>query len=86
MEKHITELWCDRCKRKFQKREAGWADTITAVIGWFFFTNGSGSKTSKHSRSWENLDYDMCSNCTEEFREWWKNPPPKLEGEEYDGR
>lgn len=73
-EKHVTEYWCDRCKRQFQRRESGFADTLTMVIGWFKYRNGSGSKTSTHGRTWENLDYDLCSNCTEEFTEWWENP------------
>ena len=77
MEKHVTEYYCDRCKRQVVKREAGFADTFTMVIGWFKFRNGSGSKNSSHGRDWENLDYDLCSNCTEEFEEWWKNPPER---------
>jgi hypothetical protein len=47
------------------------------VIGWFKYRNGGGSKTTTHGRSWENLDYDLCSNCTEEFIEWWMNPPER---------
>lgn len=74
---HIEEYHCDRCKRKFLKRESGFADTLTMAIGWFKFRNGSGSKSSVHGRSWENLDFDLCSNCTEEFEAWWKNPPER---------
>jgi hypothetical protein len=77
MEKQVTELYCDRCKRKFERRESGFADTLTMVIGWFKFRNGSGSKSVSQGRTWENLDYDMCSNCTEEFGVWWKSPPKR---------
>ena len=78
MEKHVTELWCDRCKRKFERREAGFADTITMIIGWFRLRNGSGSRVSPpEHRAWDNLDKDLCSNCTEEFTDWWKNPPER---------
>ena len=77
--KHIEELWCDRCKRKFEQREPNsFTDTMTMVIGWFKFRNGSGSKTTVHGRRWENLDYDLCSDCTQEFTEWWKNPPERV--------
>ena len=75
--KHIEEHWCDRCKRKFEVRESQYGVTYTMEIGWFEYTNGSGSKDSTHSRRWENLDHDLCSNCTEEFKEWWKNPPER---------
>lgn len=75
MEKHVTELFCDRCKRKFERRESGFADTLTMAIGWFKLRNGSGSKSVSQGRTWENLDYDLCSDCTEEFEVWWKIPP-----------
>jgi hypothetical protein len=75
--KHIKEYHCDRCKRIFEKRESQYANTETMEIGWFFYTNGSGSKASAHGRSWENLDYDLCSDCTGEFREWWRNSPER---------
>lgn len=75
--KHIEEYHCDRCKRVFQQRESGFADTLTMAIGWFLFRNGSGSKNSSIGRQWENLDYDLCDSCTEEFQDWWVNPPER---------
>lgn len=77
MEKHVTELYCDRCRGKFHRRESGFVTTATLVIGWLKLRNGSGSKSVSQGRTWENLDYDLCSNCTEEFDVWWKSPPKR---------
>jgi len=73
--KHIEEYHCDRCKRKFEHRESDFGQTRTMDIGWFAYTNGSGSRNSSSLNvRWENLDYNLCSTCTEEFESWWNNP------------
>lgn len=77
MEKHITELYCDRCERKFERRESQYGNTLTMAIGWFKLQNGSGSKNSSNGTGrsciMKNLDHDLCADCTKEFGEWWKN-------------
>lgn len=74
--KLVEEHWCDRCNKPYKERREGFANTTTMAIGWFRFRNGSGSKNSSPpNRRWENLDYDLCMDCTEAFRLWWQNPP-----------
>lgn len=75
--KHIEEYHCDRCKRIFELRESQYVMTETMEIGWFKYTNGSGSKNSSQGRRWENLDHDLCPDCTKDFLVWWKNPPER---------
>ena len=70
--KHIEEYHCDRCKRIFQQRESEYGVTRTMDIGWFEYQNGSGSKDSSHDARWENLDYNLCPDCTKAFRAWWR--------------
>jgi hypothetical protein len=73
--KVIEQYWCDRCGIQFQRAQQGRV-TVTMLIGWFKFTNGGGSKASspadRTSRGWENLDRDLCRDCTDSFGEWWK--------------
>lgn len=65
--KIIEEIHCDRCGQIFDKKGQ------TMEIGWFKFTNGSGSKRSSNNRSHDNLDQDLCNDCTESFEAWWES-------------
>lgn len=78
--KHIEEIYCDRCGKKHERRAEVYAGNFyTMEIGWFIFNNGSGSRVKPaQSRSWENLDYDLCADCTASFRLWWKKGKPDV--------
>jgi hypothetical protein len=67
MIKHVEELYCDRCGDQFEKRGR------TTEIGWWTFTNGSGSRQSSFGRPHENLDQDLCEPCTEAFERFWQD-------------
>lgn len=62
MEKHIVELYCDRCTAKFSRRD-GSGKTISDM-DWWVKNNGSGSRLSQPSK-------DLCDVCTQQFLNWW---------------
>lgn len=65
--RHIQIHTCDRCKKEFQRSEG-----VSLEIGWFKLTRGSGSKLSTPQGRPENLDKDLCEDCTDSFFDWWK--------------
>lgn len=76
--KLVEELWCDRCKTKFERQDPTGvvANTLTMGIWWLKFLNGTKSRNTNPSNgSWEK--YDLCPDCTGEFVHWWQNPPKR---------
>lgn len=75
--KVVEEIYCDRCDDRFEKRPPSrgdvWSPVVYLEIGWFKYSNGSGSKLTSKGRSWDNLDHDLCPPCTSEFLQWWEN-------------
>lgn len=72
--KTIEQYWCDRCGEQFQ-RTGGVRPVKSMAIGWFQWNNGSGSKSKRFATtmsSSDDLDRDMCHECTESFLSWWK--------------
>lgn len=63
MEKRITELYCDRCRVKFTRRD-GNGKTISDM-DWWVNHNGIASRLPNQPLK------DLCDVCTQQFLNWW---------------